>query len=104
MDAQVNPSLRMGYITNAALGHGIENTQLWVMLPASFHIFVSVALLLALTANASESSLSAGTDGGLYVIEIRPQEAVIPIAKRHAWTVSIRDQDGAPTDRAPAGL
>lgn len=37
---------------------------------------------------------SKSTDRGLYEIRIEPLDADIPIARRHAWTVTIRDRDG----------
>lgn len=44
------------------------------------------------TADAS-AGWSKSTEGGLYEIKIRPRTASIPIAERHSWTVTIRDQD-----------
>ena len=37
---------------------------------------------------------SKNTENGLYTIRILPQMADIPIAERHAWTVTIRNQQG----------
>ena len=58
------------------------------------HILLGVAVSATSTAEAESNSRSAATENGIYTVTIQPSDSEIPIAKRHAWKISIQDRTG----------
>ena len=59
-------------------------------------VLLGLAVLMAFAAAAESIERSISTENGIYTVTIRPGDSQIPVGKRHPWTVSIRDRDGAP--------
>jgi hypothetical protein len=58
-----------------------------------FQILIGLVSLVSITIHADDKSWSTVSENGLYTINIQPQHGQIPITRRHAWTVTIRDRD-----------
>ena len=61
-------------------------------------ILLGLVLLLVSAGPLPAAALAKQTDAGLYRVVIGPRSGDIPIAERHAWTIEIRDGDGAPIE------